>query len=166
MTQEKIDPLRKMDDEARAMIAALLDDTRHAALAVIDPRDGLPDVSRISLVRDPEGQPLSLISDLSAHADALKAAPEAALLIGEPGAKGDPLTHPRLSLKVRASFVRHGDAEHGPLAAHYLAQYPKAKLYIGFGDFALVRFAVRGGLLNGGFGKAYPVTPEDLPTPG
>lgn len=161
---KKIDPLRKMDDEARATIAALLDTERHAALAVTDPADGMPDVSRIALVRGPDGQPMSLISDLSAHSAALKAAPQAALLIGEPGKKGDPLTHPRLSLKVTASFVRHGEAEHGPLAAHYLSLYPKAKLYIGFGDFALVRFSVLSGLLNGGFGKAYPVTPGDILT--
>ena len=163
MSEKKINPLREMDDEARATIADLMENVRHAALAVTDPDDGLPGVSRIALVRDPEGQPLSLISDLSAHADALKAAPEAALLIGEPGDKGDPLTHPRISLKVRASFVRHGDPDHGALAAHYLTQQPKAKLYIGFGDFALVRFEVLSGLLNGGFGKAYPMTPEDLP---
>jgi len=137
-------------------------DVRHAALAVRDPQDGMPAISRIALVRDPQGQPLSLISDLSAHADALKTTPEAALLIGEPGEKGDPLTHPRISLKVRAAFVRHGDPAHAALAAHYLTQQPKAKLYIGFGDFALVKFTVLSGLLNGGFGKAYPLSPDDL----
>jgi len=163
VTETPGSPLRAMDNEARAMIAALMEGARHAALAVTDPSDGLPAISRIALVRDPGGEPLSLISDLSAHAEALKADPAAALLIGEPGARGDPLTHPRLSLKCRASFVRHGDAAHGPLAAHYLSLYPKAKLYIGFGDFALVRFAVVSGLLNGGFGKAYPVAPADLP---
>lgn len=162
MNEKKINPLREMDDEARAIIAALMAEVRHAALAVTDPDDGLPAISRIALVRDPEGQPLSLISDLSAHASALQAAPEAALLIGEPGDKGDPLTHPRLSLKVRAHFVRHGDPDHPALAAHYLTQQPKAKLYIGFGDFALVRFEVLSGLLNGGFGKAYPVSAADI----
>lgn len=162
MSEKKINPLREMDDEARGTIATLMSEMRHAALAVTDPDDGLPGISRIALVRDPDGQPLSLISDLSAHSAALKAAPQAAILIGEPKGRGDPLTHPRLMLKVRASFVRHGDPEHAALAAHYLTQQPKAKLYIGFGDFALVRFKVRSGLLNGGFGKAYPLGPEDL----
>ncbi|WP_425039642.1 HugZ family protein [Primorskyibacter sp. S187A] len=157
-------PLREMDDEARGLIADLLTRTRHGALAVTDPEDNLPNISRIALARAPDGAPLSLISDLSQHATALKANPNAAILLGEPGSKGDPLTHPRLSLRVTARFIRHGSDDHAPLARHYLSQYPKAKLYIGFGDFALVHFTVRDGLLNGGFGKAYPVTSEDILT--
>ena len=76
MAEKKINPLREMDDEARATSAALMGEVRHAALAVTDPEDGMPAISRIALVPDPEGQPLSLISDLSAHATALKAAPD------------------------------------------------------------------------------------------
>ncbi|MGX9355250.1 HugZ family pyridoxamine 5'-phosphate oxidase [Roseobacteraceae bacterium S113] len=155
-------PLRAMDDDARAMITGLLNDFKHAALAVQDPGDGLPNISRIAFARTSKGQPMSLISDLSAHARALAAQPECALLLGEPGERGDPLTYPRLSLRVRARFVRHGMDEHKDLAAHYLVQQPKAKLYIGFGDFSIVTFSVREGLLNGGFGKAYPVSAADL----
>ena len=65
-------------------------------------------------------------------------------------------------MRGRAAFVRQGDDDHAALAAHYLALYPKAKLYIGFGDFALVRFTPTGAHLNGGFGKAFVLTPEDL----
>lgn len=120
-------------------------------------------VSRIALVAGPDGRPLSLISDLSHHSAALQKNPVCALLIGEPGAKGDPLTHPRLSLRARASFVRHGDAEHAGLAEAFLARQPKARLYIGFADFALVRFTPLGGHLNGGFGKAFVLGAGDLP---
>ena len=155
-------PLRELDDEARVVLAGLLRDTRHAALAVIGPEDGLPNVSRIALARAPDGAPMSLISDLSAHASALKADGRCALLAGEPEGRGDPLTHPRLSLRVTARFVRHGAPEHPALAEQYLAQQPKAKLYIGFGDFSIVTFTVRDGLLNGGFGKAFPVTEADV----
>ena len=151
-----------MDDEARATISDLLASARHAALAVIDPEDGLPNVSRIAFARTPEGAPMTLISDLSGHAEALKNAADAALLVGEPGAKGDPLTHPRLSLRVKATFHRHGSPTHAALAKHYVQQAPKVKLYIGFGDFSIVTFEVRDGFLNGGFGKAYPVTAEDV----
>jgi len=39
---------------------------------------------------------------------------------------------------------------------------PKAQLYIGFADFSLLRLKVSAGHLNGGFGKAFVLTPEDL----
>lgn len=151
-----------MDESARALAQDLMASARHAALAVSDPADRQPMVSRIAMARAPDGAPLSLISDLSAHAAALKANAHCALLIGEPGDKGDPLTHPRLSLKAVARSIRHGDDGYDALARHYLDQVPKAKLYIGFADFSLVTFAIRGGLLNGGFGKAYPVQASDL----
>lgn len=157
-----LNPVRRPDKEARAMARALLHGARHAALAVQDPEDGMPSVSRIALAPHGVWRALSVISDLAVHAAALKACPDCALLVGEPGAKGDPLTHPRLSLKSRARFVRHGDAAHARLARAYLAQRPKAKLYIGFGDFSIVVFEPVSALLNGGFGKAYAFAAADL----
>lgn len=156
------DPIRPTDDAARRMARGIIDSARFGALAVTDPETGAPMVSRIASVPGPDGMPMSLVSDLSHHTRALVANPVCALLLGEPGGKGDPLTHPRLSLQARAALVRHGDDKHAALAAHYLKLYPKAKLYIGFGDFALVRFTPTGAHLNGGFGKAFVLTPEDL----
>ena len=147
------DPIRPTDDAARRMAREIIDSARFGALAVTDPETGAPMVSRIASVPGPDGAPLSLVSDLSHHTRALVANPVCALLLGEPGGKGDPLTHPRLSLQARAAFVRQGDDDHAALAAHYLALYPKAKLYIGFGDFALVRFTPTGAHLNGGRGS-------------
>ena len=155
-------PVQMPDHEARVLARALLHDASFAALAVKDPEDGWPTVSRIALAVSEDGLPMSLISDLSAHARALQACVECSVLVGEPGGKGDPLTHPRLSLRARARFFRHGDADHAPLAAQYLRQRPKAKLYIGFGDFSIVTFSPVSGLLNGGFGKAFAMMPEDL----
>ena len=157
-----LSPVQKPNDEARVLARALLREARFAALSVRDPEDGWPAVSRIALAMMEDGRPMSLISDLSAHARALKASPECGLLVGEPKDKGDPLTHPRLSLKVRACFVRHGEAEYAPLAERYLEQRPKVKLYIGFGDFSIVVFSPVSALLNGGFGKAFALTPGDL----
>lgn len=156
------DPIRPTDDEARALARELIATARFGALAVTDPETRTPMVSRVAVVPGPDGIPLSLVSDLAFHARALKADPACALLLGEPGPKGDPLTHPRLSLQASARFVRHGDSEHEALAAHFLTQQPKAKLYIGFADFSLLRFELRGAHLNGGFGKAFILTPEDL----
>lgn len=127
-----------------------------------DPDSGHPFVSRVAITTDPEGAPLSLVSDLSHHSRALMADPACSLLLGEPGAQGDPLTHPRITLIATAHFLRHGEDGHAALARHYLRQRPKAELYIGFGDFALLRLAVARALLNGGFGRAYDLMPQDL----
>jgi hypothetical protein len=151
------DPIRPTDAEARALARDLIGAARFAALGVIAPDTGMPMVTRIAVVPGPDAMPLTLISTLSAHTAALDAAPACSLLIGEPGAKGDPLTHPRLTLQAQAE-----PADKHALKAHYLRHYPKAQLYYDFTDFRLVRFAPMAGFLNGGFGKAYRLTPGDL----
>ena len=88
--------------------------------------------------------------------------PACALLLGEPAAKGDPLTHPRLMLKARASFVTPDDPARPALRDHWLKTHPKSKLYVDFADFAFVRFTLLSALLNAGFGKAHHLTPEEL----
>jgi putative heme iron utilization protein len=81
-------------------------------------------------------------------------------LLGEPGPKGDPLTHPRLTIQAVAEAQ-----DKAPLKEHYLGRYPKAQLYYDFGDFRLMRFRPVSAFLNGGFGKAYRLTAEDLASP-
>ena len=154
------DPIRPTDDEARALAQALMRGARTAALAVIE--DGMPLVTRVGFGLGPDGAPVILVSDLAAHSRALRRDDRAALLLGEPGDKGDPLTHPRLSLQARATFVAQDDPSRAALADRWLADHPKAKLYIGFADFHFVRFTILRGLLNGGFGRAYSLDPADL----
>ncbi|WP_146346013.1 HugZ family pyridoxamine 5'-phosphate oxidase [Phaeobacter marinintestinus] len=158
------DPIRPTDDDARQMARDLLAQARHAALAVVLP-DGSPMVTRVAFGLGPDGHPLTLVSDLSAHTTALKANPNGALLIGEPGERGDPLTHPRLTLMAQARFLRKGDTGYDKTAAHYLRDHPKSKLYIGFADFSFAVFSTRQGHLNGGFGKAFVLTPKDMALP-
>lgn len=148
------DPFNPVDEEARALARRLLGDARHAALATL--RDGRPAVSRIGVAPVPAGA-VSLVPDLAPHTADLRADLRAALLVGEPG-KGDPLAHPRLSLDVEAVFIAKSDGA----IERYLEAQPKARLYIGFADFHLVRFRVVGGLLNGGFGRAYRLAAGDL----
>lgn len=162
MTSDAFNPIRPTDTEARSLARGLITHARFAALGVVDPESGAPMVSRIAFGTTPDGQPLTLVSDLSHHTRALVAQPAASVLLGEPGPRGDPLTHPRLTLKVQAQFTRHGTADYAELAAHYLRDHPKAKLYIGFADFSFVVFTVTKAYLNGGFGKAFVLTPEDL----
>lgn len=155
------DPIRPTDDEARSLAKQLMAQARFAALATVNDA-GHPLVTRVAFGLCPAGEPISLISSLSLHSQFLKADPACSLMVGEPGEKGDPLTHPRLSLIAKAQFVDNQTSEHQDLSAHYLESHPKAKLYIGFADFAFVRFQVEIGHLNGGFGKAFHLSPEDL----
>ena len=93
---------------------------------------------------------------------ALRAHPDCALMLGDPGAKGDPLTHPRLMLRARARFVAADDPGRAALRAHWLKGHPKAALYVDFADFAFVHLQPLSALLNAGFAKAYRLTPDDL----
>lgn len=155
------DPIRPTDDEARELARSLMADAPFAALATVNDT-GHPLVTRVAFGLCPGGQPISLISSLALHSQLLRANPVCSLLVSEPGTKGDPLTHPRLSLVARAQFVDNQSAAHQELADHYLQSHPKAKLYIGFKDFSFVRFHLEIGHLNGGFGKAFQLTPSDL----
>ena len=156
------DLFQPADDTARRIARDLIDTAAYAALAVVRPGTALPSVSRIALATDDAGGPVSLISGLAPHTQALETTPDCALLIGEPGNRGDPLTHPRLTLHARAALVPRDSTDHATLRARYLDQRPKSKLYIDFPDFRLVRFTVSDALLNGGFGKAYRLSARDI----
>lgn len=156
------DPIRPTDAEARALARDLMQEARFAALATLT-EGGAPMVTRVSFGLAPGGTPISLISTLSAHTAALMRSPACSLLIGEPGPRGDPLTHPRLTLQAQAAFIAPGSDAYDEMAAHYLRDHPKSRLYIGFADFRFACFAPTEGFLNGGFGKAYRLTASDLP---
>lgn len=149
-------PIRPTSSEARQMAARLLHDARHGALGVIDPATGDPMVTRVASIWI-DGALHLLVSDLSSHTAALTADPRCSMLISDAARKGDPLAHPRLTIQCRATFV-----EKPPLRDPWLTAYPKARLYIDFADFRMVRLTATAAHLNGGFGKAYRLTPADL----
>jgi putative heme iron utilization protein len=155
-------PIRPTDDEARALARRLIEAARFGALGVCDPETEMPMVSRIALGTTLDGLPVSLVSDLSHHTTALRRDPRCSILVGEPGPKGDPLTHPRVTLQCQAQFVTRRQDEFGRLRDHYLETHPKAQLYIDFADFNFVKLLPRIAHLNGGFGKAFTLTPADL----
>ena len=157
------DVLRATDAESRRLAKTLIREARHGALACLDPEIGHPLASRVGLASDPSGAPIFLISRLSAHFGALEADARASILIGEPG-KGDPLAHPRITATGAAKIVAPGE-ERDRLRARYLGRHPKAALYVDFADFAFWRLDIDRVSLNGGFGKAYALTPEDVLTP-
>lgn len=153
------DPIRPTTEEARALARRLLEEARHGALGVLDPESGGPLVTRVAVGWDGAAA-LILVSTLSAHTRALLADPACSLLVGEPGPKGDPLTHPRLSLLARAE-----PADKAAARGAWLARHPKAALYYDFADFLLLRLVPSGAHLNGGFGQAYRLSPQDLQGP-
>lgn len=155
-------PIRPTDDEARALARSLIANARFGALGVIDPQTGFPSVSRVVLGPGPEGGLFSLVSGLAAHSRALRADPRVSVLLGEPGPKGDPLTHPRLTLHAKAQPLAAQDPRTPALSARWLADHPKAKLYIDLPDFFFVEFRLIAGALNGGFGRAFLLTANDL----
>ncbi|MCP5072068.1 MAG: pyridoxamine 5-phosphate oxidase [Rhodobacteraceae bacterium] len=159
---QKINPIRPTDAEAIALAQSLIKAATFGALGVIAPGNGSPMVSRIAVATDASGTPFSLISDLAGHTKALRGNPTCSLLLGEPTSKGDPLTHPRVSLHCQAEFVNRDDDRYGSLRERYAQIRPKSKLYIDFADFKFTVFQVLSASLNGGFGKAYELTAQDL----
>jgi putative heme iron utilization protein len=159
-TEPKV--IRDTDDAARAQARQLIASADTAALAVLDPATGAPYVSRIAVAQMPDLRIVTLVSDLALHTGALRADPRASLLLGSLPAKGDPLAHPRLTLSVAAQFVPRGAPDHADIRAHWLTHHPKSALYADFGDFGFVVFTPLRAWLNGGFGKAYELMPEDL----
>jgi heme iron utilization protein len=155
------EPVQPASDDARATVRALLS-LGHAALAWEDPDTGTPGISRIAFARDPEAGLLTLVSGLAPHFRALRDRPDCALLLGEVGAKGDPLSHPRLMIRARASFVGADDPARAGLRDRWLQRNPKATLYIDLPDFAFVRLTAVSALLNGGFARAFHIAPDEL----
>lgn len=159
---EKRDLMQPVDDEVRAVARDLLRGARTAALGVLHPDTGAPHVTRVAFGLSQAGDMLTLVSALSLHTRAMRADPRVSLLIGEVGPRGDPLTHPRISIAATASFVAASDPDRTLLRDDWLASHPKARLYVDFADFAFVRLRPDGAALNGGFAKAYQLLREDL----
>jgi heme iron utilization protein len=155
------DPLQTADAGARAVAAGLLS-LDHAALAWTDPDTDTPGISRIAFARDPEAGLLTLVSALAPHFRALRDRPDCALMLGAVGDRGDPLAHPRLMIRARATFVAPDDPARQAIRARWLDRAPKAQAYIDLPDFAFVRLAPVTAILNAGFARAFRLEPADL----
>ncbi len=149
--------LLEAGDDARSLAQHLLRAARHGALGVICPDTKAPHVSRVSVGTAVDGMPVTLVSEISMHTSALRQNPVCSLLVSDPGGRGNPLTHPRLTLLCTAH-----QTEKESLKSLFLSQHPKATLYYDFSDFILMRLEVSAAHLIGGFGKAYRLSPCDL----
>ncbi|MDC9823363.1 DUF2470 domain-containing protein [Devosia sp. ZB163] len=159
--EKKKDVILETTPDAVRMGKTLVRTARSAALATIEPGTGWPIATRVGVSTDFDGTPIILISKLAAHTPALLADPRCSLLVGYPG-KGDPLAHARMSLACEAREVERDSEEHQRLDNRYLCHQQKAKLYSSLGDFRYFRLEVKSASLNGGFGKAFALTREDL----
>ena len=158
---EKRDLLRQTDEAARQQARILLRGARFGSLAVIDPQSGEPLASRVLLAVDIDGSALTLVSRLSGHTRGLEAGGTASLLVGEPG-KGDPLAHPRMSVQCHVEKVGREGPDRARIKERFIRRHPKAELYVDFADFDFFRLKPSRASLNGGFGRAYALTGEDL----
>ena len=161
MTEQKKDPWRVVDDDARSLARRLVRTARFAAIATLHPENGGPQATRVAVATDVSGHPLILVSNLAAHTPALKTDSRCALLLGEPG-DGDPLSHPRISITGTAQFIARGSDEEASLRDRFFARHPQAASYAALPDFHLVRIVVDGAALNGGFARAYRLMAEDV----
>lgn len=159
---DKPSVLRETDDEARKLARIILRSARSAAIAVIEPDSGgFPFVSRVLVGIDTDGTPVILVSALSAHTQALSADQRCSLLSGEIG-KGDPLAHARLTVQCEAEKVERDGNAHARIRERFIRRHPKAQLYVDFPDFAFFRLMPIKASMNGGFGRAYVLSGEDL----
>ncbi len=135
------------------LIRDLINGATHATLGTLD-ATGAPFTSLVALARDEDLAPLIITSHLSSHTGHLEADQRVSLLISSIG-KGDPLAHPRLTLTGMAVAARPGEAEYDRIRLVYIAQNPKAALYVQLPGFWFWRIAPEKVFLNGGFGKAW-----------
>jgi heme iron utilization protein len=135
------------------MIRPLLTGARHGALATLAP-DGAPFSSLSAIAWSADFEPVIITSHLSAHTGHMERDARVSLLISDVG-KGDPLAHPRLTLVGLARDARPGGPDYDALRQLYLAQHPKAALYVDLPGFWFWRIAPQRIALNGGFGRAW-----------
>ena len=153
--------IRPTDEASLKLARRLVREARHAALSVLEPETGHPFASRVLVGTDVDGVPVIIASMLTTHMKALLSDPRCALLVGEPG-KGDPLAWPRITLRCEAQKIEHDTESDVRIRSRFLRRHPKAKLYASFRDFAFFRLVPKSASLNGGFGRAYIISSENL----
>ena len=157
----EVNPIRPTTPQAITLAKTLLRTSRYGALAVLDTKSGRPLASRVAVATDIDGTPIILISGLAAHTPSLIANPSCSLLLGEVG-KGDPLAHARITLHCEAEKIDRNSPEYPQIRRRYLNHNPKGTLYVDLGDFAFFRLKIETAGLNGGFGKAFILSYDDI----
>jgi putative heme iron utilization protein len=152
-------PIKENSFDGLALARKLLRAIPVGALATLAKDTLYPFATLTSVATLHDGAPLLLLSSLAHHTVNLRADSRASLLLAE-GGKGDPLTHPRLTVVGRLS--PHVDPR---TRKRFLRRHPKAELYADFADFGFWRLDPEAAHLNGGFARAADYAGADLLTP-
>jgi hypothetical protein len=104
-----------------------------------------------------DGSLLLLLSRLAEHTRHLMADPRCSIMVSGAAVSENPQTTPRVTLTGVAEVVDDPASK-----ARYLAVHPYASLYADFGDFATWRIAPAGGILVGGFARAFRLKAPDF----
>lgn len=153
--------IRPTDEASLKLARRLVREARYGALSVLEPEAGHPFASRVLVGTDIDGVPVILASALATHTKALLSDPRCALLIGEPG-RGDPMAWPRITVLCDAERIDLDSESDSRTRSRFLRRHPKAKLYASFRDFTFFRLVPKSASLNGGFGRAYIISGDDL----
>ncbi len=146
--------------DARQEARHLLRTVRSGALATLA-SDGSPYASLVTVATLPDGSPVLPLSTLAVHTQHLMADPRCSLLLDSAG-KGDPLTHPRIT--VTALALKATAEERQAWRTRFLRRHPKAEIYVDFGDFSFWRLDLRSARVIGGFGRITMLAASDLVT--
>lgn len=156
MVNAPVDP-KEAHAAAIADVKRMMRLARTGALATLEAKGGAPLTTLLGVASDFDGAPLFLMSTLSRHTRNLANDPRASLLLTGRHDRGDPLSHPRVTLSGRVEQCAAPRAK-----VRYLQRNPKAGLYAGFADFALYQLRIDDVHFNGGFGRAVPLTAAEV----
>jgi heme oxygenase (biliverdin-IX-beta and delta-forming) len=120
---------------------------------------GFPFGSVMPYGLDVHGRPSFLISTMAMHTHNLQADSRASLLVTQPGASGDPLGAPRVTLIGNVLTI--ADPEVPEARELYLARYPNSQYWVDFEDFSFYRMHVVDVYYVGGFGVMGWVSDSD-----
>jgi heme iron utilization protein len=143
------DPLQLARHVARGCDKAVLAVTARADT----PEAGAAYASLVQVAFGHDGAPVLLISTLADHTKNLLADARCSLLFDGTGSFGETLTGPRVSVQGHARKLDATTPAGAALAARYLARFPSAEMYAGFGDFSFWRVAPARAHLVAGFGR-------------
>ena len=133
-------------------VRSLLDQATTATLATLDVGSGHPYASLVEVATLPDRRPILLLSRLARHTRNLEADARATLLIDQRAMAESPLAAERVA--IIGSVRRSDDAL---CRSRYLARFPAAAAWAGFGDFGLLVMDVASAHLIAGFGRIVEV---------
>jgi putative heme iron utilization protein len=144
--------------DPRQTAKKLLREGRSGALATLMTGSGDPYCSLVNVATQADGSPLLLISRLAVHTKNILADDRVSLMLDE-RKQGDPLEGARVMLMGTAELTDDPDARR-----RYLERHPSAEMFVGFGDFAFYKIALKGAHLVAGFGRIVDLTRDDIVT--